>query len=48
LKTNKSAGILTDSGAGFKVGGKATVEGSASLSADVGAKADIRAKIRFD
>ena len=38
LRTNDSAGIATDSGASFNVGGKAMIEGSPSLSADVGAK----------
>ena len=31
LRTNDSAGIATDSGASFNVGGKAMIEGSAEL-----------------
>lgn len=41
-------GIATDSGAAFSLGGKATLEGSASLSADVGASATLRGRIQFD
>jgi hypothetical protein len=48
LKTNDSASIATDNGASFNVGGKAMIESSPSLSADVGAKSDLRAKIQFD
>ncbi|HJZ83075.1 MAG TPA: hypothetical protein VKD91_22090 [Pyrinomonadaceae bacterium] len=48
LRTNDSASIATDSGASFNVGGKAMIEGSPSLSADVGAKTDLRARIQFD
>lgn len=43
-----SVGLATDQGARFGVGGRATVEGSASLSADVGANASLASKIRFD
>ena len=38
--------IATDRGASFGVGGRATIEGSASLKADVGAKA--QSSIHFD
>lgn len=48
LRTNDSASIATDSGASFNVGGKAMIEGSPSLSADVGARSDLRARIQFD
>jgi hypothetical protein len=48
LKINDSAGIATDNGASFNVGGKAIIEGSPSLSADVGAKSDLRTRIHFD
>jgi hypothetical protein len=41
-------GIATDSGALFSLGGKATLEGSAALSADVGANASLRGRIQFD
>jgi len=40
--------IATDAGAAFGVGGRATITGSASLTADVGAAADVRGSIRFD
>ncbi|MFN8333463.1 MAG: hypothetical protein U0175_25620 [Caldilineaceae bacterium] len=41
-------GISTDSGATFSLGGQAKLEGSASLKADVGAKASLKGKIQFD
>jgi len=43
-----SAQIATDQDASFGVGGKAKIAGSASLKADVGAKARLQSKIRFD
>lgn len=43
-----SVGLATDHGAQFAVGGRAKVEGSASLSADVGVNASLASKIRFD
>ncbi len=43
-----SVGLATDQGAQFGVGGRAKVEGSASLSADVGVNASLASKIRFD
>lgn len=43
-----AVGLATDQGAQFGVGGRAKVEGSASLSADVGAHATLASKIRFD
>lgn len=43
-----SVGLATDHGAQFGVGGRAKVEGSASLSADVGVHASLASKIRFD
>lgn len=43
-----SAQIATDQDASFGVGGKAKIEGSASLKADVGTKARLQSKIRFD
>jgi hypothetical protein len=48
LPQKPSVRMSTDSGATFKVGGKASVEGSASLSADVGASATLRGRVRFD
>jgi len=48
LPKNQSAKLATDSGATFKVGGKASIEGSASLTADVGASATLRPRIQFD
>ena len=43
-----SVGLATDQGAQFGVGGRAKLEGSASLSADVGVNASLASKIRFD
>ena len=43
-----SVGLATDHGAQFAVGGRAKVEGSASLNADVGVNASLASKIRFD
>ncbi|MDO8356514.1 MAG: hypothetical protein Q7U76_09015 [Nitrospirota bacterium] len=43
-----SVGLATDQGAQFGVGGRAKMEGSASLSADVGVNASLASKIRFD
>ena len=43
-----SVGLATDHGAQFAVGGRAKVEGSASLSADVGVNASLASKIQFD
>jgi hypothetical protein len=40
--------VATDSGATFRVGGQASIEGSTSLSADVGARASLRSRIQFD
>jgi hypothetical protein len=40
--------LATDSGASFQLGGQATIEGSTSLKADVGAGASGRARIRFE
>jgi hypothetical protein len=40
--------ISTDAGARFGIGGKATIQGSTSLTADVGAGAGVRGSIRFD
>ena len=48
LKRSESVGVATDSGATFSVGGKARIEGSTSLSADVGASASLKAKIQFE
>lgn len=43
-----SVGLATDQGAQFGVGGRAKVEGSASLNADVGVHTTLASKIRFD
>ena len=43
-----SVGLATDQGAQFGVGGRAKLDGSASLSADVGVNASLASKIRFD
>lgn len=48
IKRNESVGVATGSGATFSVGGKARIEGSTSLSADVGASASLKARIQFE
>jgi len=48
IKRSESLGVATDSGASFSVGGKARIEGSTSLSADVGASASLKARIQFE
>lgn len=45
---NQSLSVATDSGASFSVGGQASLQGSASLSADVGASTSLRARIQFE
>lgn len=45
---NQSLSVATDSGATFSVGGQASLQGSASLSADVGASTSLRARIQFE
>lgn len=44
----RSASLSTDRNASFNVGGKATVEGSAGLRADVGGRGAARGKISFE
>jgi len=48
IKHSESIGLATDSNASFRVGGQASIEGSTSLSADVGASASLRARIQFE
>ena len=48
IKRSDSMGVATDSGASFSVGGKARIEGSTSLSADVGASASLKSRIQFE
>jgi len=48
LVTSDSVSLVTDGNASFEVGGAASISGSASLRADVGANADLRASIQFD
>jgi hypothetical protein len=48
LPVKASVNLATDSGALFSLGGQATLEGSASLRADVGAGASLKAKLEFD
>ncbi|HVG18989.1 MAG TPA: hypothetical protein VNI02_08035 [Blastocatellia bacterium] len=48
IKRSESIGLATDSDASFRVGGQASIEGSTSLSADVGASASLRARIQFE
>jgi hypothetical protein len=43
-----SASLSTDRNASFSVGGKATLEGSAGLRAEVGGRGAVRGKISFD
>ncbi len=44
----RSAALSTDRNASFRVGGKATLEGVAGLSADVGGHGALRGKLSFD
>jgi hypothetical protein len=44
----RSATLSTDRNASFRVGGKATVEGSAGLRADVGGRGSVRGKLSFE
>jgi contractile injection system tube protein len=48
LPSPESARVAAGAGASFAVGGKALVEGNASLRADVGAGASAKAKLVFD
>jgi hypothetical protein len=48
ITTKASAGLATDSDATFQVGGKASITGSTSLSADVGATASLSARLSFE
>ncbi len=47
IQRNESFGLTTDGGADFRPGGRAVIEGSASLKADVGASASLNSRIRF-
>jgi Contractile injection system tube protein len=44
----RSAALSTDRNASFRVGGKATVDGSAGLRADVGGRGSVRGKLSFE
>ena len=44
----ESLSVATDLGASFEVGGQANFEGSASLTADVGANTSLRSRIQFE
>src|SRR6185436_16020784 len=44
----RSAALSTDRNASFRVGGKATLEGAAGLSADVGERGSAGGKLSFD
>lgn len=48
LPSGQTSLVATDSGAKFSVGGKALVEGAASLSTDVGASASLQSRLKFD
>ncbi len=43
-----SAQVATEQGAAFAVGGRALVQGNASLRADVGAGASVKGKLTWD
>jgi hypothetical protein len=47
LPPTPSLSLSTDNNAGFQAGGQATIEGTSGLTADVGATADLRARIQF-
>ena len=44
---SETLALATDSGASFRLGGRAATKGSAGLSADVGAGASLRSRIQF-
>jgi len=48
LPPAETATFSTDHAAGFQVGGQATIEGAAGLTTDVGATADLNARIQFE
>lgn len=48
VQHSESFTYATGAGASFQVGGQANIEGSASLSADVGASASLQGRIQFD
>lgn len=48
IRRSESLSVATDSGATFRVGGQASIEGSTSLSADVGARTSLQSRIQFD
>lgn len=48
IKKNASVNVSTDSGADFSLGGQASIKGSTSLRADVGASASLKARIQFE
>ena len=48
LPSASSLSVATDHGASFSAGGQALVQGSASMSTDVGAQASLRARLSFD
>lgn len=47
IQRNDAVGLATDQGANFQLGGQASIEGSASLQADVGTQASLRSRIQF-
>lgn len=48
LPPTPSLALSTDSAAGFQAGGQATISGTSGLTADVGATADLHARIQFE
>lgn len=48
IQRRESFSITSDRGASFQLGGRATLEGSSSLSSDVGASASLKTRIQFE
>jgi hypothetical protein len=48
LRTSESFTLATDEDASFQLGGQARIEGSTSLSAEVGAQASLKARLQFE
>jgi hypothetical protein len=48
IQRRESFSITSDHGASFQLGGRATLEGSSSLSSDVGASASLKTRIQFE
>lgn len=48
IRTSSSLNVATDEGASFSLGGKARIEGSASLKTEVGASASLKTRLKFE